>query len=132
MSILGHGIDLVAVSRIAALLAKNDDFILGWFTTKELEQLGDRATQAHVVAGRVAAKEASVKALGTGFNDDVSWQDVEILTSDAYAPSVRLSGGAAAVAVERGVAAVLVSISHESDVAVASAIAVAGSTVPRR
>lgn len=131
MSIRGHGVDVVDVSRIATLLAKGEDFLLGWFTSRELEQLEDRAKQAHVVAGRVAAKEASAKALGTGFNDEVSWQDVEILTSDAYAPSVHLSGGASDVAARLGVETILVSISHESTIAVASAIAVGGSTDQR-
>jgi holo-[acyl-carrier protein] synthase len=107
MNILGHGVDVVDVSRIATLLAKGEDFILGWFTTRELGQLGERAAQANVIAGRVAAKEASVKALGCGFDDEVSWQDVEIVTSDAGAPSVHLSGGAAAVAARLGVVTVL-------------------------
>jgi holo-[acyl-carrier protein] synthase len=93
MKILGHGIDIVDVQRVASLLSKNDDFLLGWFTNRELEALAERAYQPTVVAGRVAAKEAVVKALGSGFNDEVSWQDVEILTTEAGAPTVHLSGG---------------------------------------
>src|SRR5262245_55724579 len=131
MLILGHGVDVVDVSRIATLLAKGEDFLLGWFTTRELEQLAARATQANVVAGRVAAKEASVKALGCGFDDEVSWQDVEILTSDDGAPSVHLSGGAAVIAARLGVLTVFVSISHEASLSIASAIAVGGVTDPR-
>lgn len=131
MNILGHGVDIVDVSRIATLLAKGEDFLLGWFTTRELGQLAERANQANVVAGRVAAKEASVKALGCGFDDEVSWQDVEILTSTAGAPSVHLSGGAAAVAARLGVVTLFVSISHEANMAIASTIAVCGATDPR-
>lgn len=131
MHILGHGVDVVDVSRIANLLAKGEDFLHGWFTTRELGQLAERAIQAKVVAGRVAAKEASVKALGCGFDDEVSWQDVEILTSDAGAPSVHLSGGAAGVAARLGVVTVFVSISHEATMAIASAIAVDSATDPR-
>ena len=124
MSILGHGVDVIDVSRIAVLLAKNDDFLLGWFTTRELEQLGPRSVHASVIAGRVAAKEATVKSLGCGFDDDVSWQDVEILTTAAGAPIAHLSGGAAAAAERLGATTVLVSISNEAAIAFASAIAV--------
>lgn len=131
MNILGHGVDVVDVSRVATLLDKGDDFLHGWFTTLELEQLAERAIQATVVAGRVAAKEASVKALGCGFDDEVSWQDVEILVSTAGAPFVRLSGGAAAVAARLDVVTIFVSISHEANMAIASTIAVGGATDPR-
>ena len=124
MNILGHGIDAVDVQRVAALLAKNDDFLLGWFTTRELEQLAQRVAQPPVVAGRVAAKEAVVKALGCGFNDEVSWQDIEILATEVGAPTVYLSGGAANVAKASGVVSILISITHEANLSFASAIAV--------
>lgn len=128
MKILGHGIDLVDVQRVASLLSKNDDFLLGWFTSRELEELAERASQPPVVAGRVAAKEAVVKALGCGFNEEVSWQDVEILPTEAGAPTVHLSGGAAGVAQASGVSSILLSISHEPHMSVASAIAVGVAT----
>jgi holo-[acyl-carrier protein] synthase len=124
MKILGHGIDLVDVQRVASLLTKNDDFLLGWFTSRELEELAERASQAPIIAGRVAAKEAVVKALGCGFNDEVSWQDVEILVAETGAPTVHLSGGAAGVADASGISSILVSISNEARMTVASAIAV--------
>lgn len=132
MNILGHGVDVVDVSRIATLLAKGEDFLLGWFTTRELAQLAEHAAQANVIAGRLAAKESSVKALGCGFDDEVSWQDVEILTSDAGAPSVHLSGGAAAFSSRLGVLTILISVSHEANIAIASAIAVGGATDQRK
>lgn len=131
MNILGHGIDVVDISRIARLLEKGEEFLLGWFTNRELGQLGERVTQANVISGRVAAKEATVKALGSGFDDEVSWQDVEILTSASGAPYVLLSGGAAVVAAKLGVATVSVSISHDANMAIASAIAVRVITDPR-
>lgn len=124
MEIIGHGIDLVDVERVASLLSKGDDFLLGWFTDRELEELAERATRPPIVAGRVAAKEAVVKALGSGFNDQVSWQDVEILSTGAGSPTVHLSGGAADVANTSGISAILLSISHEAHLSVASAIAV--------
>ncbi len=124
MNILGHGIDLVDVQRVASLLSKNDDFLFGWFTSREIEALAERVSQPPVVAGRVAAKEAVVKALGSGFNDEVSWQDVEILTTEGGSPTVHLSGGAAYVAAASGVSSVLLSITHDVNMSAASAIAV--------
>lgn len=128
MKILGHGIDVVDVQRVASLLTKNDDFLLGWFTSRELDELAERASKAPVVAGRVAAKEAVVKALGCGFNCDVSWQDVEVLSTETGAPTVHLSGGAARVAEVSGVSSILLSISHEAQMSVASVIAVGVAT----
>lgn len=131
MEILGHGIDVVAVPRVAALLARNDDFLLGWFTTRELSQLAQRASQPDVIAGRVAAKEAVVKALGCGFDGDVSWQDVEILTTDPGAPTVALSGGAALVAERLGIKAIFLSISNETEISMASVITAGAATAQR-
>ena len=58
MDILGHGIDVIDIGRVEELLARNNDFLLGWFTSRELSTLEARLTQPWVVAGRVAAKEA--------------------------------------------------------------------------
>lgn len=124
MTILGHGIDVVDVPRIANLLDENDDFLSGWFTVRALDRLGQRTSQAPVIAGRVAAKEAVVKALGCGFNAEVSWQDVEILSTDAGGPVVHLSAGAATVARTLGISTVFLSISHTATLATASVIAV--------
>lgn len=124
MIILGHGIDLVEVERIKSFVVKNDDFVSGWFSAREIAALGNRAADSSTIAGRVAAKEAVVKALGCGFNDDVAWQDVEILTTESGAPTVHLSGGALVVANTLGVSGVLVSISNTPTSAIASAIAI--------
>lgn len=124
MNILGHGIDVVSVPRIAKQLRTNDELLAGWFTPRELSLLGARRLQVSVVSGRIAAKEAVVKALSCGFNDDVAWQDVEIFNTPVGAPTVQLSNGAAAVAAALGVTSVLVSISHTPELATASAIAV--------
>ncbi len=124
MEIIGHGVDLIELGRVEDLLRLNDDFLNGWFTNRELEELGPRATRPEVVGGRVAAKEATVKALGTGFSSAVSWQDVEILTGESGAPAVTLSGGALEVATQLGITRVVVSISHGNAAAIASVIAV--------
>ena len=130
MEFIGHGVDLLEIARVEQLLRRNDDFLYGWFTSRELEELGSRSSRAEVVGGRVAAKEATVKALGSGFNDAVSWQDVEILSNDSGAPVVTLSGGALEVAGRLGVTQMLVTVSHTSTIAIASVIALGCRPMP--
>src|SRR5260370_36364913 len=80
--------------------------------------------QAKHFAGRLAAKEAVVKALGTGFSQGIAWSEVEIGRADSGAPAVVLSGRALEVAVELGVTRWHLSISDSPTYAAASAIAV--------
>ena len=128
MDILGHGIDVIDIGRIEELMSRGEDFLSGWFTIRELSALEARSNQLRVVGGRVAAKEAVAKALASGFAGEVSWQDIEILATDAGAPTVELSGGALELARSLGVTKWVVSISHARTVAVASAIAVGSAT----
>ena len=128
MDILGHGIDVIDIGRVEELMIRSEDFLSGWFTSRELSVLEARLNQSRVVGGRVAAKEAVAKALGSGFAGEVSWQDIEILATDAGAPTVELSGGALEIAKSLGVTRWVVSISHDRTVAVASAIAVGAAT----
>jgi holo-[acyl-carrier protein] synthase len=124
MNIIGHGIDLVAIRRIADLLdLYAEDFLEATFTPNEREEVESPDTTTAFFAGRFAAKEAVVKALGTGFFGDITWTDVEILRQPTGAPHVHLSGGALAVAQSLGVTRWLVSISHDESHAVASALA---------
>jgi holo-[acyl-carrier protein] synthase len=124
MRIIGHGIDIVAIHRIAGLLNRGvEDFLEATFTPNEREEVESPETTTAFFAGRFAAKEAVVKALGTGFFGDIAWTDVEILRHPTGAPQVHLSGGALAVAQSLGVTRWLISISHDESYAVASALA---------
>jgi holo-[acyl-carrier protein] synthase len=124
MRLIGHGIDIVELTRITASLRSSaDDFLEATFTEAERGLVGEPAEWAGYYGGRLAAKEAVVKALGTGFSGEVSWADVEILRLPSGQPEVRLSGGAKAVADGLGVTRWLLSISHSSSCAVASAVA---------
>jgi len=123
--LISHGIDIVELARIAASLRFSpDDFLEGTLTEAERGLAGEPAEWAGYYGGRLAAKEAVAKALGTGFSGEVSWADVEILRLPSGQPEVRLSGGAKAVADGLGVTRWLLSISHSSSFAVASAVAV--------
>ena len=88
------------------------------------------ARPAEHYAARFAAREAVVKALGTGFSDGVSFRDVSVTRDDTGRPRALLTGRAAEVARERGIREVALSISHTHDVAVANAIAVTDAVRP--
>ena len=75
------------------------------------------------LAGCFAAKEAVLKALGTGWAEGVAWTEIEIIHAPSGAPTVAISGRAREVAAERGIALWLLSLSHDGDYASATAIA---------
>ncbi len=117
--IQGTGFDLAALPRIRTLLERyGERFVRRVLTGRERERLpvADAGRTAYV-AGRFAAKEAAVKALGTGFSGGIGLHDVEILTLDSGRPRLFLHGEAAARAERLGVKTLHVSISHERDVA---------------
>lgn len=117
--IVGVGIDLVAVGRIARLLARHRDrFLARCFTPGEAARLDD----PQHIAGLVAAKEAAFKALGTGWSDGVAWRDVTVGRNAAGAPSLTLSGAAGTRARALGAAGSHLSISHDGGLAVAIVI----------
>jgi holo-[acyl-carrier protein] synthase len=127
MIIIGHGIDIIAVRRIADLIACHaEDFLEASFTPNERKEVESPEMAIAFFAGRFAAKEAVAKALGTGFIGDIAWTDVEILRQPMGAPSVHLSKGALVLAQSLGVTRWLVSISHDECHAIASAIALGG------
>jgi holo-[acyl-carrier protein] synthase len=121
--IAGIGTDIVEIQRIRAIIKRRGHvFISRIFTIAEREYCS-RANDSTVrFAGRFAAKEAVLKALGTGLRG-VRWQDVEITRNDEGKPSVRLHGGAAQSAEKQGVTRIYLTISHSRDYAVAHAIA---------
>ena len=115
------GIDIIKVERIQAALARfGPRFSKRVLTAAEAAYVGGRA---ETFAGRWAAKEAVSKVLGLGVRG-VGWRDIEIVRLPTGQPSVRLSGRAQVRAEQLGMVRVAVSISHESDYAVAIAFGV--------
>lgn len=122
-----HGIDIVENERFAALLSRHPARARQrLFTDAELAYAAGRARENEHLAVRFAAKEAVLKALGTGWAGGIAWTDVEVTRSDAGRPGVRLHGLAAAKAGELGVRSWLVSLSHTERVSMASVIALGG------
>jgi holo-[acyl-carrier protein] synthase len=115
------GIDIIKVERIAATLARFGPRFAGRvLTPSEQRYVRDRP---ETMAGRWAAKEAVSKVLGLGVRG-IGWRDIEIERLPTGQPAVRLHGRAAARAEQLGMGRVAVSISHESDYAVAIAFGV--------
>ena len=124
MNVVGHGIDIVAVSEMKRWIEDpRDPLIPRCFVQAELDEIGDGVNRSERLAGRFAAKEAVLKAIGSGFGAGVAFTDVMIQRSPGAAPQVVLSGGAAKAAAVLGVTAWRLSISHAGGMAMASALA---------
>jgi holo-[acyl-carrier protein] synthase len=124
MTIVGHGIDLVDVAVIRRWIEDpRDPLIPRCFVQEELDEIGNGIDRVERLAGRFAAKEAVLKALGAGFGAGIAFSDVVIRRAIGFPPQVRLTGGAAKIAEERGINGWHLSISHTSALAIASAIA---------
>jgi holo-[acyl-carrier protein] synthase len=124
MAIIGHGVDVVEVGRINDLIERHGEhFLHRCFTTGETDYCREYRDSSIHFAGRFAAKEAIVKALGTGFRGRIAWTDMEILPDSKGKPVLRLTGHTACVSQQAGITAWHISISHTAQIAFASAIA---------
>ena len=124
MHVVGHGIDLVDIAGIRRWIEDSrDPLVPRCFVQAELDEIGDGVHRIERLAGRFAAKEAVLKAIGTGFGAGVAFTDVMIHRAPGAAPEVRLSGGAAQAATALGVTAWQLSISHAGGIAMASVLA---------
>ncbi len=122
--ILGLGTDLVAIFRVEEVLARHrEQFLQRVFTAAERTDCMARSRPARHLAARLAAKEAAMKALGTGWGLGVRWQDVEIRSGGATPPTLHLAGAAKQRADVRGIRQAMVSLSHDGDYAVAVVVA---------
>ena len=125
MDVIGHGLDIVEVDFFTRLCEEQaaDELLARQFTPEELAQADSRPNRAQYLAGRFAAKEAVLKALGVGWTQDIAWTDVKILSLASGAPNVVLKARCAEIAVERGITSWEVSITHTTTIAAASVIA---------
>jgi len=121
--IRGLGIDIVEVDRIRQAVGRwGEAFLSRVFTPAELSRGSAPAAAAERLAGRFAAKEAVMKALGIG-RRGIGWQEIEITVDPMGKPEVRLTGRAAATADRLGITAWRLAISHTRLVAIAQALA---------
>jgi holo-[acyl-carrier protein] synthase len=118
--IIGLGTDLIEVARIAAAAERRGPALLErLFTAREIGYCETRHYRFESFAARFAAKEAFLKALGTGVRDGISWHDIEVVRDALGRPELRLTGRALELAEERGVSSAFVSLSHTRSLATA-------------
>jgi holo-[acyl-carrier protein] synthase len=118
--ISGIGTDIVAIERFQRFVDDNNTALLQRiFTEHERNVCMARKNGAASLAARFAAKEAFLKALGTGLRDGISWQDMEVVNDEQGKPNLILSGRALALFQERGLSSLFLSISHDGGCAIA-------------
>jgi len=124
MNVICHGIDLVDCKRVGQMVERHRErFLDRVFTAAEQEYCQRQVKNVERLAGRFAVKEAVMKMLGTGWQNGIAWTDIETVNDPLGRPVVRLSGKVAQMAADLGIEQVSVSITHTSDLAIASAIA---------
>ncbi len=127
MAIVGTGIDTIEVERVERALTRphtGDRFRIRVFTEREIaycESRGRGRFQSY--AARFAAKEATMKAMGTGWNRNVGWGEIEVVRERGQAPTIRLSGKAAAFGLRRKIERFHLSLTHTEATAIAHVIA---------
>jgi holo-[acyl-carrier protein] synthase len=121
--ILGLGIDLAEVNRIEAAIARHGRaFLNRVFTPAEIRYCESHKHSAERYAARFAAKEAAMKALGTGWRRGVRWIDLEVANLPGGRPTLRLHGRSKELAGEMGVRHISVSLTHAAGLAFAQVI----------
>ncbi len=127
----GIGVDMLEIARMERAIKRRPSFLKRVFTDEERAYCDSCARPAEHYAARFAAREAVLKALGTGFSEGIGFKDVSVTNDEWGKPIAVLSGRAAEVAAERGVQEVALSLSHTRDVAVANAVLVTEDVRPK-
>lgn len=121
--IVGIGVDLEKVKRIRVAMERHGDrFVRRIFTPSEVAYAEDSARPYQSYAVRFAAKEATMKALGTGWNCGVRWVDIEVANQPEGRPLLQLHGKAAETAQKLGCHSLHLSLSHTCETALAEVI----------
>lgn len=116
--------DLADVERVRRLLAENPAIADTIFTARELAYCAGKRRRYEHLAARFAAKEAVLKAFGTGLGPGMRWTDVEVVNDPRGRPTVELAGEVAAWAARHGLVELDLSLSHTPALAIAQVIAV--------
>ena len=126
-NIIGTGIDVIEVARIERALTNpitGERFRNRVFTAGEISYCESRGRGRYQsYAARFAAKEAAMKAMGTGWNRNVGWSEIEVVRERGKAPTIALHGKSAAFAGRKKIAHFHLSITHTAEQAIAHAIA---------
>ncbi len=126
--IVGTGIDIVEVPRVGAAIARfGDRFLRRIYTAAEIRYCDSKINRIERYAARFAAKEAALKAIGTGWKRGVAWTEVEVTREAGGRPTIAFSGKAAEFAKRLGAKRASVSLSHTAEQAIAQVILEDGS-----
>jgi holo-[acyl-carrier protein] synthase len=121
--IVGLGVDIAEVDRIAAAIERHGRaFLQRIFTPAEIAYCEKHRRRAERFAGRFAAKEAAMKALGTGWAQGVRWVDIEVARQPSGKPTLKLAGASCAIANRLGVKNIALTITHDGNTALALVI----------
>jgi holo-[acyl-carrier protein] synthase len=121
--IVSIGIDIIEVTRVREVMRRTPRFTGRVFTPNERLYCDARgAAAAQHYAARFAAKEAALKALGTGWRGGIAWQDVEVISQNTGAPALQFHNRAREIFAARGANVAHVSLSHTSEHAVAQVV----------
>ena len=118
------GVDLVEVDRVQKAVERwGDRFLRRVYTGAEIDYCFHKGERYRSLAARFAAKEAVMKALGTGWTRGVRWVDIEVRRVSGAAPEVWLQGASAEIAQQRGIERWHVTITHDAGIAAAVVVA---------
>ena len=121
--IVGTGIDITEVPRIREAIQRHGErFLQRIFTEGEIQYCESKANRVERYAARFAAKEAGMKAIGTGWNHGVRWRDIEVARKPGGRPTLLLHGKAAEFAAKLGATNVALSLTHTAEQAMAQVI----------
>ena len=121
--ILGAGVDIAEVPRIRESIERfGERFLRRIYTDGEIQYCEAKATRFESYATRFAAKEAGMKALGTGWNHGVRWRDIEVVRPKGQRPTIQFHGQAAAIAERLGTKNIALSLTHTKEAALAHVI----------
>ena len=121
--IVGTGIDIAEVARIRQVIARHGQrFLQRVFTEGEIKYCESKANRIERYAARFAAKEAGMKAIGTGWNHGVRWRDIEVARVPGGRPTLLLHGKAAEFAARLGATNIALSLTHTAEQAMAQVI----------
>ena len=121
--IFGTGIDVVDISRFERFVRENNNLLFNrLFTPQELAYCVTKKRSAQHLAIRFAAKEAFLKAIGTGLRDGLAWRDMEVVNDQSGKPELKLSGKAEELFRLNGLVRTFLSLSHDGNYAIASVI----------
>jgi holo-[acyl-carrier protein] synthase len=123
VTVRGIGVDLVHLPRLRAVIERwQDRFLERVFTREEIAYCRARRDPVPHFAARFAAKEAALKALGTGLQLGIRWRELEVRRERGQAPVLVLSGRSREIGLSRGGDRMLLALSHDGDYAMAQAI----------